>query len=142
VHEEFMRGELNVRVIERPALVSTVAVATLRERRAHKLPNELRRTVIAEVNKLVADGVWRRFATEECGRRQKKRPSPPREGGCWNQPGAMTGEGSPHALSPCHVATPHPSEHEVSALHALSRRGRGRIYAHRGVTESSTSPPL
>jgi LysR family transcriptional regulator, nitrogen assimilation regulatory protein len=64
VHEEFMRGELNIRVIERPALVSTVAVATLRERRAHKLPNELRRTVIAEVNKLVADGVWRRFATE------------------------------------------------------------------------------
>jgi len=44
--------------------VSTVAVATLRERRAQKLPNELRRTVIAEVNKLVAAGVWRRFATE------------------------------------------------------------------------------
>jgi LysR family nitrogen assimilation transcriptional regulator len=64
VHEEFIRGELKVRVIERPALVSTVAVAMLRERRAHRLPNELRRTVIAEVNKLVADGVWRRFATQ------------------------------------------------------------------------------
>ena len=63
VHEEVMRGELKVRVIERPALVSTVAVAMLRERRADRLPNELRRTVIAEVNKLVSDGVWRRFAT-------------------------------------------------------------------------------
>jgi LysR family nitrogen assimilation transcriptional regulator len=63
VHEEVMRGELKVRVIERPALVSTVAVAVLRERRADKLPNELRRTVIAEVNKLVSDGVWRRFAS-------------------------------------------------------------------------------
>lgn len=63
VHEEVMRGELKVRVIERPALVSTVAVAMLRERRADRLPNELRRTVIAEVNRLVSDGVWRRFAT-------------------------------------------------------------------------------
>jgi LysR family nitrogen assimilation transcriptional regulator len=65
VHEEYMRGELKVRVIERPALVSTVAVATLREHRAHKLPNELRRTVIAEINRLVANGTWRRFATEQ-----------------------------------------------------------------------------
>lgn len=64
VHEEVTRGELKVRVIERPALVSTVAVAMLRERRAHRLPNELRRTVVAEVNKLVSDGVWRRFATQ------------------------------------------------------------------------------
>lgn len=64
VHEEVMRGELKVRVIERPALVSTVAVATLRERRADRLPNELRRTVIAEVNRLVSDGIWRRFATQ------------------------------------------------------------------------------
>jgi LysR family nitrogen assimilation transcriptional regulator len=63
VHEEVTRGELKVRVIERPALVSTVAVAMLRERRADRLPNELRRIVIAEVNKLVSDGVWRRFAT-------------------------------------------------------------------------------
>jgi hypothetical protein len=53
-----------VRVIERPALISTVAVAVLRERRADKLPNELRRTVIAEVNKLVAEGVWRKSATQ------------------------------------------------------------------------------
>ena len=64
VHDEVMRGELKVRVIERPALVSTVAIAMLREHRTHKLPNELRQTVIAEVNKLVADGVWRRSATQ------------------------------------------------------------------------------
>jgi LysR family nitrogen assimilation transcriptional regulator len=63
VHDEVLRGELKVRVIERPALVSTVAVATLRERRRQKLPNELRRTIIAEVNKLVSSGRWRRFAT-------------------------------------------------------------------------------
>lgn len=64
VHEEVMRGELKVRVIERPALVSTVAISMLREHRTHKLPNELRQIAIAEVNKLVADGVWRRSATQ------------------------------------------------------------------------------
>jgi LysR family nitrogen assimilation transcriptional regulator len=64
VHDEVMRSELKVRVIERPALVSTVAISMLREHRTHKLPNELRQTVIAEVNKLVADGVWRRSATQ------------------------------------------------------------------------------
>jgi LysR family nitrogen assimilation transcriptional regulator len=62
VHNEVDRGELRARIIERPALVSTVAVATLRERRADRLPNELRRTVIAEVNKLVNDGTWRKSA--------------------------------------------------------------------------------
>lgn len=64
VHDEVSRGELKVRVIERPALVSTVAISMLREHRTHKLPNELRQIVIAEVNKLVADGVWRRSATQ------------------------------------------------------------------------------
>lgn len=62
VYNEVQRGELKMRVIERPALISTVAVAVLRERRTLRLPNELRRTAIAEVNRLVADGVWRRFA--------------------------------------------------------------------------------
>jgi LysR family nitrogen assimilation transcriptional regulator len=61
VHNEVQRGELKMRVIERPALMSTVAVAVLRERRTQRLPNELRRTVIAEVNRLVADGVWQRY---------------------------------------------------------------------------------
>lgn len=62
VHDEVDRGELRARIIERPALVSTVAVATLRERRADRLPNELRRTVIAEMNKLVNEGTWRKSA--------------------------------------------------------------------------------
>jgi LysR family nitrogen assimilation transcriptional regulator len=62
VHDEITRGELRARIIERPALISTVAVAMLRERRADRLPNELRRTVIAEVNKLVNDGTWRKSA--------------------------------------------------------------------------------
>lgn len=64
VHDEVMRGELKARVIERPALISTLAVAILRERRTQRLPNELRRIVVAEVHKLVSDGVWRRSATK------------------------------------------------------------------------------
>jgi LysR family nitrogen assimilation transcriptional regulator len=62
VYNEVQRGELKMRVIERPALMSTVAVAVLRERRTLRLPNELRRTAIAEVNRLVADGVWQRYS--------------------------------------------------------------------------------
>jgi LysR family nitrogen assimilation transcriptional regulator len=60
VYDEIQRGELNARLIERPALISTVAIATLRERRSQKLPNELRRIVLTEMQKLVQSGVWRR----------------------------------------------------------------------------------
>ena len=59
VHEEAVRGELQVQAIERPPLLATLSIVRLREERASRLPRELVRTVRAVLRGLVDDGTWK-----------------------------------------------------------------------------------
>ena len=58
VQDEVARGELLVRAIERPPLVSTVSVATLRERHDSRLPGALVEMLCLIVAELVGRGLW------------------------------------------------------------------------------------
>ncbi len=59
VADEVERGELRALAIERPAIRSTIALATLREQRASKLVQTMAEVVIEKMRDLVVTGSWR-----------------------------------------------------------------------------------
>ncbi|WP_347554138.1 LysR substrate-binding domain-containing protein [Robbsia sp. KACC 23696] len=63
IADEVARGELRALAIERPAIRSTIALATLREQRASKLVQTMADVVTENMHTLVVDGVWRDRAT-------------------------------------------------------------------------------
>lgn len=58
VAAEVERGELSVRIIDRPRIFSTVAIATASENKTRWLTTELERLVRAHVTHLVSTGQW------------------------------------------------------------------------------------
>ncbi|OLL33291.1 transcriptional regulator [Burkholderia sp. SRS-W-2-2016] len=63
IQQEVERGELCALPIERPAIRSTVSLATLREQRASRLVRTMADVVRDNVRELVVNGAWREYAT-------------------------------------------------------------------------------
>ena len=59
IQEEVARGELRALRLERPAIRSTVSVATLREQRASRLVRTMAEVVGDQVHELVTSGAWK-----------------------------------------------------------------------------------
>ncbi|WP_260854126.1 LysR family transcriptional regulator [Paraburkholderia sp. BCC1886] len=59
IEEEVTRGELRALTIERPAIRSTISLATLREQRASRLVRTMSDVVTEKLHDLVVNGAWR-----------------------------------------------------------------------------------
>jgi LysR family nitrogen assimilation transcriptional regulator len=63
IAEEVRRGDLRALPIERPAIRSTISLATLREQRASRLVRTMSDVVTEKLRELVVDGAWREQVT-------------------------------------------------------------------------------
>jgi LysR family nitrogen assimilation transcriptional regulator len=63
IQEEVARGELCALPIERPAIRSTISLATLREQRASRLVRTLSDVIATQMHDLVTKGAWKEQVT-------------------------------------------------------------------------------